>query len=84
MSPKNISRTAMAIGVISLIGLLLMAIWQPGWGVWTWWPVLGLATSFLLLLLAFLYGAYLTAQRRAEMVDRLNDCYSGNTQTTES
>ena len=61
-----------------------MAIWQPDWGIWIWWPVVGLGTSFLLLVVAFLYGAYLTAQRRAEMVDMLNDCYSGSTQTTKS
>ena len=84
MSPKNITRTATAIGFISLMGILLMVIWQPGWGIWAWWPVIGLALSFLLLVWAFLYGAYLTAQRRAEMVDRLNDCYAGNTQASES
>jgi hypothetical protein len=84
MSPKNITRTALTIGLISLIGGLAIVIWRPDWGIWAWWPAMGLVASVLLLVLAFLYGAYLTAQRRAEMVDMLNDCYSGNTQTTSS
>lgn len=44
---------------------------------WSWWPGLGLGLSVLLLITSFLRGAYLTAQRRAAMVDKLNDCYSG-------
>jgi hypothetical protein len=36
---------------------------------------LGLAV--LLLIVAYARGAYLAAQHRAAMVDKLNDCYMG-------
>lgn len=77
MSPKKITRLALIIGVISLIGLLGMVVLRPQWGWLNWWPALGLALSVLLFITSFLRGAYLTAQRRVEMVDMLNDCYQG-------
>ena len=45
-----------------------------------WWPALGLGLALLLFIAAYSKGAYLTAQRRADMVDMLNDCYSGTTE----
>lgn len=78
MSPKKITRLGLITGTVSLLGgaaMLLVA--QPQWGWLNWWPLFGLLLAFLLLLAAFVKGAYLTAQRRVEMVDMLNDCYSG-------
>jgi hypothetical protein len=43
---------------------------------------MGLGISLLLLVTSFQKGAYLTAQKRVEMVDKLNDCYAGNTEQT--
>lgn len=75
MSPKQITRLALIIGGISLIGVILMLAVRPGWSFWSWWPALGLGLAGLLLIVSLLRGAYLTAQRRAEMVDMLNECY---------
>ena len=78
MSPKKITRLGLIVGGLSLLGgpfMLLIA--QPEWGWLGWWPVLGLLLSLLLFIAAFLKGAYLAAQRRVELVDMLNDCYSG-------
>jgi hypothetical protein len=77
MSPKKITRLALIVGGISMIGLLGMVAFRPAWGWLNWWPALGLALSVLLLITSFLRGAYLTARRRVEMVDKLNDCYQG-------
>jgi hypothetical protein len=84
MSPKKITRIASIIGAISLLGVPVMAVTQPNWGVWAWWPALGLALTMLLLGVSFAWGAYLSAQQRVELVDLLNDCYTGNTQTSEA
>ncbi len=77
MSPKKITRMALIVGGISILGMVVMAIAQPQWSWLTWWPALGLGLTVLLLIVSFLRGAYLTAQKRVEMVDRLNDCYTG-------
>lgn len=77
MSPRKITRLALAVGSISLVGMILMAAIRPEWGMLNWWPVLGLGLAVLLLLVSFLRGAYLTAQKRVEMVNMLNDCYAG-------
>lgn len=74
MSPKKITRLALIVGGISIVGLVAMVVARPEW---SWWPGLGLGLSVLLLITSFLRGAYLTAQKRAAMVDKLNDCYSG-------
>jgi hypothetical protein len=77
MSPKKITRLALVVGSISLVGMIVMVTMRPEWGILGWWPALGLGLAVLLLLVSFLRGAYLTAQKRVEMVDMLNDCYSG-------
>ena len=82
MSPKKITQLANVIAGISILGMIVMAVTQPGWGIWNWWPAMGLGISLLLLVTSFLKGAYLTAQKRVEMVDKLNDCYAGNTEQT--
>lgn len=74
MSPKKITRLAIAVGVASVIAL---AISLAGGGS-IWWPVAGFGLSLGLILVSFMRGAYLTAQQRANMVDLLNDCYYGN------
>jgi hypothetical protein len=53
-------------------------------GAWSWWPLAGVALAFLLLVVSFSWGAYLSAQKRVEMVDMLNDCYTGNTPPGET
>ncbi len=78
MSPKRITQTAMVVGGLSIVGTPLMLLTSPAWGWLTWWPAFGLLLAMLLIVTAFLYGAYLTAQKRADMVDMLNDCYQGN------
>jgi len=78
MSPKKITRLGLIVGGLSLLGVpLMLLIAQPELGWLGWWPVLGLLLSLLLFIAAFLKGAYLAAQRRVELVDMLNDCYSG-------
>ena len=77
MSPKQITRAGLIIAGASIVGIGVMLVLQPAWGLWNWWPVLGLALAFLLFVAAFLRGAYLTAQKRVELVDKLNDCYTG-------
>jgi hypothetical protein len=54
-----------------------MAQVGPTWGWLNWWPAIGLGLAVLLLIISFLRGAYLTAQKRVELVDKLNDCYTG-------
>ncbi len=76
-SPKNISKLALIISVVSVVGILPMLFFRPDWGAATWWPAVGLGLAFLLLVTAYLRGAYLAAQQRAAMVDQLNDCYRG-------
>ncbi|MCB0214550.1 MAG: hypothetical protein KDJ52_34740 [Anaerolineae bacterium] len=74
MSPKKITSSALAVGTISLVALIgLLVI-----GTFSWWPIAGLGLALLLLVVSFLRGAYLTAQKRVAMVDMLNDCYQGN------
>ncbi|MBE7551192.1 MAG: hypothetical protein HS126_08975 [Anaerolineales bacterium] len=77
MSPKKITRLALVVGAISILGMIVMALLRPEWGMLSWWPVMGLGLAVLLLVVSFLRGAYLTAQKRVEMVDMLNDCYAG-------
>lgn len=77
MSPRKITRFALAVGAVSILGVIGMALMRPEWGVLGWWPAFGLGLAVFLLLISFLWGAYLTAQKRVEMVDMLNDCYSG-------
>lgn len=77
MSPKKITRLALVVGSISILGMIVMALLRPEWGMLSWWPVMGLGLAVLLLLVSFLRGAYLTAQKRVKMVDMLNDCYTG-------
>nr|BAL58005.1 hypothetical protein HGMM_F53H06C02 [uncultured Chloroflexota bacterium] len=76
MSPKQITRLALVVAVISILGLILSFLPGSRLG---WWPVLGLGLSLLLMGIAFLRGVYLTAQQRVRMVDMLNDCYAGVT-----
>ena len=77
MSPKKITRLALVVGGISLVGMIAMAFTRPEWGWLNGWPVMGLGLAVLLLFVSFLRGAYLTAQKRVKIVDMLNDCYSG-------
>lgn len=78
MSPKQITKLAFIVGGISILGVIMMAIIRPEWGVLSWWPAMGLGLSLLLLVTSFLKGAYMSAQKRVAMADMLNDCYSGN------
>lgn len=77
MSPKKFTQVALMVAAVSIVGTIGMAVVQPEWGWLNWWPALGLGLSLLLLLTSFLWGAYLTAQKRVKMVDMLNDCYTG-------
>ncbi|MCK6625774.1 MAG: hypothetical protein L6R45_11435 [Anaerolineae bacterium] len=77
MSPRKITRLALIIGAVSILGMVAMMVFRPSWGALAWWPALGLGMALLLLVFSFLRGAYLTAQKRVEMVEMLNDCYSG-------
>lgn len=77
MSPRKITRLALIIGIVSILGIGVMAVVGPDWGLLAWWPALGVGLAVLLLIVSFLRGAYLTAQKRVEMVDMLNDCYTG-------
>jgi hypothetical protein len=45
---------------------------------------MGLALAMLLVITAILRGAYLTAQKRADLVDKLNDCYAGNSEQQQA
>jgi hypothetical protein len=76
-SPKQITKLAIITGTISLAGIMPMVWLRPAWGLLSWWPLLGLGLALLLLTAAYAKGAYLAGQQRAEMVDKLNDCYRG-------
>ncbi len=80
MSPKQITKSAVIVGAVSILGVVLMLILQPAWGVWNWWPAMGLTLAVSLLVVSFVKGAFMVAQQRVEMVDKLNDCYSGDPQ----
>lgn len=75
MSPKRITQMALIVGGVSLVGLPVMLILSPDWGIFSWWPGGGLLLALLLVGLAFGRGFYLTAQKQVYMVDLLNDCY---------
>lgn len=77
MSPKQITNVALTIGGVSVLGLIAMVAIRPNWGLLTWWPAAGLGLAVLLLVISFLVGAYMAAQKRVHMVDLLNDCYTG-------
>ena len=77
MSPKKITRLALMVAGVSILGMIVMAVVGPEWGLLNWWPAMGLGLSILLLIVSILRGAYLTAQKRVELVDKLNDCYTG-------
>lgn len=80
MSPKQITKLAFTVGGISILGMVIIVVIQPEWGVLSWWPVIGVGLSLLLLVTSFLKGAYMSAQKRVAMTDMLNDCYSGNSE----
>ncbi len=77
MSPKKITQLGLIVGAVSILGVVVMVLLRPGWGLLNWWPAIGLGLAVLLLIVSFLWGAYLTAQKRVELVDKLNDCYTG-------
>ena len=77
MSPKKITRLGLIVATVSVVGMIVMALVGPEWGWLNVWPAIGFGLAVLLLIVSFLRGAYLTAQRRVEMVDKLNDCYTG-------
>ena len=77
-SPKQITKFGIVVGVISLLGLIVGFFVSYGPAILGWWPVAGLVLALALFGLAIVRGAYLTAQRRVELVDMLNDCYQGN------
>lgn len=79
MSPKQITRLGLIVGVVSLIGLIPMIFLSATLGWLRWWPAVGLGLALLLFIAAYGKGAYLAAQRRADLVDMLNDCYTGTT-----
>jgi hypothetical protein len=81
MSPKRITQSALSVGGVSLIGFPLMWFVRPDLGWLNLWPLLGLGLAMLLIVVAYLRGAYLVAQKRVHMVDMLNDCYQGNNTT---
>lgn len=83
MSPKKITRLGLIVAGISIVGLVGMIVLQPDWGMLNWWPAMGLGLAGLLFILSFARGAYLTAQKRVQMVDLLNDCYTGVPARTE-
>jgi hypothetical protein len=76
-SPKQITRLAVIIGSISLLGIIPMVWLHSAWGLLSWWPALGLPLALLLLVVAYAKGAYLAGQQQVAMVDKLNDCYRG-------
>ena len=78
ISPKQITKMGLIVGLISLLSLIPTIFLADTWGSLRWWPALGLGLAVILFILAFARGAYLTAQRRVELVDMLNDCYQGN------
>jgi hypothetical protein len=78
MSPRKISRLGLIVTGMSIIGLVPTLFLSAQLGLWRWWPAGGFGLALLLFGAAFLRGAYLTAQRRVELVDMLNDCYQGN------
>lgn len=80
MSPKKITQAGMIIGIGSIAFLLYSIIFL---GSWSWWAIAGLGLAILLLATSFFRGAYLAAQQRAEMVDKLNDCYAGKVEQVE-
>ena len=84
MSPKKIAKLTLIVAGISVVGIPLMLMLRPDWGWLAWWPALGLGLALLLLVASFLRGAYLSAQRQVAMVDKLNDCYAGITETGET
>ena len=80
MSPKKITQLGLLIGIASIVALLFLLI---VWGTWSWWAVAGLGLALLLFVVSFLKGAYMVSQQRAEMVDKLNDCYTGKVEQVE-
>jgi multisubunit Na+/H+ antiporter MnhB subunit len=83
-SPKRITQLALIVTVVCLLAIGPMLLIRPNWGILSWWPLIGLGLAVLLLVAAYLRGAYLTAQKRANMVNMLNDCYRGVTREEEA
>ena len=83
LSPKKITRLGGIIGLVSVVGIIPTLFLPMDLGLINWWPVFGLSLAVLFFVVAYTRGAYLTAQRRAEMVDMLNDCYQGVEKTEE-
>lgn len=77
MSPKKLTRAAVYIGVLSLIGLPIMGLWRPNIGFLVWWPVAGLLLSLGLIGWALFRGWMLTVKERVAMSDAINLCYMG-------
>ena len=67
-----------------MVGMLLTLVVRPDWGLLNWGPAIGLGLAVFLLVTAYLRGAYLSVQRRTTPVDKLNNCYTGVTETSDT
>ncbi len=79
LSPKKITQFGVWVGLISVVGIIPTIFLNLG--TLNWWPAVGIGLALILFVLAFARGAYLTAQKRVDMVDMLNDCYQGNSES---
>ena len=83
IAPKQITRLGLIVGLISLIGIIPTLFLSDTLDNLRWWPAVGLGLAAIFFSTALVRGAYLSVQRRVEMVDMLNDCYQGNEQSDE-
>jgi hypothetical protein len=83
ISPKRITRFAILVGTGSVIGGILMLLWQPPIGLLNWWPVGGLLLSTGLIGFALLKGIMMTVEDRVAMNDAMNRCYLGEQDRAE-
>ena len=84
MSPKKITRLAIYIGLVSLIGAAAMGFWRPDIGIVAWWPAVGVLLSTGLVGLAIFRGWLLTVKKRIAMSDAINLCYMGEGEREDS
>jgi hypothetical protein len=77
MSPKRITQLALTVAVVSIGGIGAMVVIRPAWGLFNWWPAMGIGLALLLVVVAYTRGAMLAAQKRIDLIDALNDCYAG-------
>ena len=73
MSPKKITRLALIVAAVSIMGMIVMAVVGPEWGLLNWWPAMGLGLAGAVANGFFSTGSVSDCSETSRNLDLLND-----------